>query len=112
MYKIMHNIDRMFKGNRFKIIQNIVRGHCFKYFKEIQGNSQGKTFSSIGWQMIGIFCLTILLMHLQSTLLKQVLIAGCATINHISYHSVSCQHTHWFASTSLNNTAPTTTISK
>jgi len=35
MYKIMHNIDRMFKGNRFKIIQNIVRGHCFKYFKEI-----------------------------------------------------------------------------
>ncbi len=31
----MHNIDRMFKGNRLKTIQNIVRGHCFKYFKEI-----------------------------------------------------------------------------
>ena len=35
MYKIMHNIDKVDKSNRFHIITNQVRGHCFKYFKEI-----------------------------------------------------------------------------
>ena len=35
MYKIMHNIDKLEKGIRFPIVKNQIRGHCFKYFKEI-----------------------------------------------------------------------------
>ena len=35
IYKIMHGFDKLDRSNRFQIIQNQVRGHCFKYFKEI-----------------------------------------------------------------------------
>ena len=35
MFKIMNKIDKCDRYNRFKIILNQVRGHCFKYFKEI-----------------------------------------------------------------------------
>ena len=35
MYKIMHNIDKLEKGIRFPIVNNQMRGHCFKYFKKI-----------------------------------------------------------------------------
>ncbi len=35
MYKIMNKMDKWDRCNRFKIILNQVRGHCFKYFKEI-----------------------------------------------------------------------------
>ena len=31
----MHGVDKFDKENRFQIVQNQVRGHCFKYFKEI-----------------------------------------------------------------------------
>ena len=32
----MHDMDKLDRCNRFKIVQNQVRGHCFKYFKEIE----------------------------------------------------------------------------
>lgn len=35
LYKIMHGVEHLDRGNQFQIIQNQVRGHCFKYFKEI-----------------------------------------------------------------------------
>ncbi len=35
LYKIMHGVEQLDRGNNFQIIQNQVRGHCFKYFKEI-----------------------------------------------------------------------------
>ena len=35
MFKIMNKMDKCDRFNRFKIILNQVRGHCFKYFKEI-----------------------------------------------------------------------------
>ena len=35
MFKIMNKMDKCDRYNRFKIILNQVRGHCFKYFKEI-----------------------------------------------------------------------------
>ena len=35
MYKIMHHIDKYDKNNRFEIVKNQLRGHCFKYYKEI-----------------------------------------------------------------------------
>ena len=31
----MHNIDKLEKGIRFPIVNNQMRGHCFKYLKEI-----------------------------------------------------------------------------
>ena len=33
MFKIMTKMDKCDRYNRFKIILNQVRGHCFKYFK-------------------------------------------------------------------------------
>jgi hypothetical protein len=33
--KIMNNMDKYYRYNHFQIINNQVRGHCFKYFKEI-----------------------------------------------------------------------------
>jgi len=44
LYKIMHNIDRDDKRNRFQIINNQVRGHCFKYFKEISRQQYRENF--------------------------------------------------------------------
>jgi len=44
LYKIMHNIDRVDKSNRFQIINNQVRGHCFKYFKEISRQQYRENF--------------------------------------------------------------------
>jgi len=35
MFKIVNKIHKCDRYNRFKIIINQVRGHCFKYFKEI-----------------------------------------------------------------------------
>ncbi len=35
MFKIMHKMDKLDRCNRFEIVQNQVRGHCFKYSKEI-----------------------------------------------------------------------------
>ena len=35
LYKIMHNIDKLEKGICFLIVNNQMRGHCFKYLKEI-----------------------------------------------------------------------------
>jgi hypothetical protein len=42
MFKIMSKMDKCDTYDRFKIILNQVRGHCFKYFKEITGNHTGK----------------------------------------------------------------------
>ena len=44
MYKIMHNFDKYDKCNRFQIINNQVRGHCFKYFKEISRQQHRENF--------------------------------------------------------------------
>ncbi len=44
MYKIVHNIDKVDKSNRFQIITNQVRGHCFKYFKEITRQQHRENF--------------------------------------------------------------------
>ena len=33
----MHGVDKFDRENRLKLVQNQVRGHCFKYFKEITG---------------------------------------------------------------------------
>ena len=35
MFKIMNKMDKCDRYNRFKIVSNQVRGHCFKYLKEI-----------------------------------------------------------------------------
>ena len=35
MFKIMNKMDKCDRYNRFKIILNQVKGHCFKYSKEI-----------------------------------------------------------------------------
>jgi hypothetical protein len=35
LFKIMHKMEYLDRGNDFQVIQNQVRGHCFKYFKEI-----------------------------------------------------------------------------
>jgi len=35
MFKIMNKMGKCDRYNRFKIILNQVRGHCFKYFEEI-----------------------------------------------------------------------------
>ena len=35
LFKIMHGVDNFDRENRFQIVQNQVRGHCFKYLKEI-----------------------------------------------------------------------------
>ena len=44
MYKIIHDIDKCYKSNRFKIINNQVRSHCFKYHKEITKQQQRENF--------------------------------------------------------------------
>ena len=44
MFKIMHNMDKLDRCNRFKIVQNQVRGHCFKYFKEISRQQHRDNF--------------------------------------------------------------------
>ena len=35
LYKFMHDIDKVERSNSFKLVQNNLRGHCFKYYKEI-----------------------------------------------------------------------------
>ena len=37
-------MDKFDKGSKFKIIQNQVRGHCFKYFREIPMLQQRENF--------------------------------------------------------------------
>ncbi|XP_065671758.1 uncharacterized protein LOC136089635 [Hydra vulgaris] len=44
MYKIMNNIDILEKCNRFPIVNNHTRGHCFKYFKEMTKHKHRENF--------------------------------------------------------------------
>jgi len=44
LFKIMNGVDNIDRGNRFPIIQNQVRGHCFKYFKEITRHQYRENF--------------------------------------------------------------------
>jgi len=73
----MHNIDRVEKSNRFQFINNQVRGHCFKYFKEISRQQYREIFFfSIERRVCGTLCLAKEFKRIQSTVLKQQLIAG------------------------------------
>ena len=40
----MHNIDKLDKGNRFPIINNQIRGNCFKYYKELTRQKHSENF--------------------------------------------------------------------
>jgi hypothetical protein len=44
MYKFMHNLDEFDNSDRFQIVRNQVRGHCFKYHKEITTQQQRENF--------------------------------------------------------------------
>ena len=44
MYKIMHNLDKLDKCNHFQIINNQLRGNCFKYHKEITKHQHRENF--------------------------------------------------------------------
>ena len=44
MHKIMHNVDKLEKGILFPIVNNQMRGHCFKYFKEITSHNHRENF--------------------------------------------------------------------
>ncbi len=44
MYKIMNKMEKCDRCNRFKIILNQVRGHCFKFFKEITRHPYRENF--------------------------------------------------------------------
>jgi hypothetical protein len=44
LYKVMHGVDEFDRENRFQIVKNQVRGHCFKYFKEITRLQQRENF--------------------------------------------------------------------
>ena len=44
MYKTMHDIDKLDRNNRFKVINNQVREYCFKYHKEITKQQQRENF--------------------------------------------------------------------
>jgi hypothetical protein len=44
MFKIMNKMDKFDRYNRFKIILNQVKDHCFKYFKEITKQSYRNFF--------------------------------------------------------------------
>jgi hypothetical protein len=44
LYKFMHNIDKIERGNSFPIVQNNLRGHCLKFFKEIVRHPQRENF--------------------------------------------------------------------
>ena len=35
LFKIMYGADKFDRCNRFQIVRNQLRGHCFKYFEEI-----------------------------------------------------------------------------
>ena len=74
-YKILHNIDKLEKGIHFPIVINQMRSHCFKYFKEITRlNHRENFFNRIAnlWNSLP----KEIINHLQSTVLKQQLIAG------------------------------------
>ena len=40
----MHNIEKLEKGIHFPIINNQLRGHCFKLFKEITRHNHRENF--------------------------------------------------------------------
>jgi hypothetical protein len=44
LIQIMHDIDKCDRSNLFKSINNQVRGHCFKYHKEITKQQQRENF--------------------------------------------------------------------
>ena len=44
LYKIMHNMDKLEKGIRFPIVNNQMRGHCYKYLKEITRHNHRENF--------------------------------------------------------------------
>ena len=44
LYKFMHDMDKLERGNSFPIVQNNLRGHSLKYFKEIVRHPQRENF--------------------------------------------------------------------
>jgi ribonuclease P/MRP protein subunit RPP40 len=44
IYKFMHGMDNFDRDNRFQVVRNQVRGHCFKYHKEIARHQQREGF--------------------------------------------------------------------
>ena len=52
----MHNIDKLEKGIGFPIVNNQMRGHCFKYFKEITRHNHRENFfnrtADLGWNSL------------------------------------------------------------
>ena len=44
LYKIIHGVDKLDRGNHFQIVNNKVRGHCFKYFSEKYRQQQRENF--------------------------------------------------------------------
>ena len=44
LYKFIHNIDKMKINDSFQPVRNNLRGHCFKYFKEIAQHPQRENF--------------------------------------------------------------------
>jgi len=90
MFKIMNKKDKCDRYNRFKIILNQVRGHSFKYFKEITR----QPYREHQW-----------------TALKQALITRWAVVDQISCHSVPDNTLTSLASTAKTTTTTTTKLS-
>ena len=44
LYKFMHGIDEIQSNNNFPLVKNNLRGHSFKYYKEIARRSQREQF--------------------------------------------------------------------
>ena len=44
LYEFMHNINKLDKSNRFPTVNNQMRGHCFKYFKELTRHYHRENF--------------------------------------------------------------------
>ena len=73
MFKIMNKMEKCDRYNRFKIILNQVRGHCFKYFKEITRQSYKENYFFYNRIVnIGINRLVKLKKRHQGTALKQI----------------------------------------
>ena len=44
LFKIFNGVDKLERGNRFQLVHNKVRGHCFKYFSEISRQQQRENY--------------------------------------------------------------------
>jgi len=44
LFKIFHGVDNFDRCNRFQIVHNNVRGHCFKYFSEKYRHQQRENY--------------------------------------------------------------------